>query len=434
MRSFDCDLYIDLMPLVKDGAASTASREALEAHMKECDACREAYATLSEGPAPEAPSDDTLKRIKKRLTAMISALLLFGTMLGASLTMTGSMGYNLLLFPIMGIIAYALRGKQCWRVALDVAVFCAIWMLICNITSLSWAVAGKILLYPLCYCLACLLGSLAAYLVHLVIRKKFLKGITGLVLLAAVLYGGSLFFGNPIGYEAVRAHADAYLEKEYPGLQLEYERIYYNWYSGGFYELSVTSPISPDSAFTLHYDRLGQLTYDGYEDRVLSGESTFSRLHDAYAALMEPLKDSLPGIVNFNLSSDWASIYDGYNAAPQPPEKIILSQLIPDHSYDIRELGSRYGNISISLDPETVTEKAMQDALLKLHSLLEQLALPARTVDITIYNDTDSLTVMYFPVEDIGAENFAELVHKACQDYAQFENDWEAWLQETYNK
>ena len=36
MQAFDCDLYMDLMPLVKDGAASEDSRAALEAHLKEC--------------------------------------------------------------------------------------------------------------------------------------------------------------------------------------------------------------------------------------------------------------------------------------------------------------------------------------------------------------------------------------------------------------
>ena len=45
---FDCDLYMDLMPLVKDGAASDASRMALEDHMRNCPLCRELYDTIPE--------------------------------------------------------------------------------------------------------------------------------------------------------------------------------------------------------------------------------------------------------------------------------------------------------------------------------------------------------------------------------------------------
>ncbi len=43
MNKLSCEICMDLIPLVRDGAASEESREAVEAHIAECPDCRAFY-------------------------------------------------------------------------------------------------------------------------------------------------------------------------------------------------------------------------------------------------------------------------------------------------------------------------------------------------------------------------------------------------------
>ncbi|EJX02388.1 hypothetical protein EVA_09508, partial [gut metagenome] len=43
MNEISCDICIDLIPLVEDGVASEDSRKAVEAHVANCESCREKY-------------------------------------------------------------------------------------------------------------------------------------------------------------------------------------------------------------------------------------------------------------------------------------------------------------------------------------------------------------------------------------------------------
>ena len=40
MNKIDCEICMDLIPLVKDGIASEESYKAVEEHVKECETCR----------------------------------------------------------------------------------------------------------------------------------------------------------------------------------------------------------------------------------------------------------------------------------------------------------------------------------------------------------------------------------------------------------
>ena len=43
MNKIDCEICMDLIPLVKDGIASEESYKAVEEHVKECETCRQLY-------------------------------------------------------------------------------------------------------------------------------------------------------------------------------------------------------------------------------------------------------------------------------------------------------------------------------------------------------------------------------------------------------
>ncbi len=65
MKQFDCDVYMDLMPLVKDGVASEASGAALQEHLQSCPACRACFEEMTQ--IPEMLLDTGWKQVQKKL-------------------------------------------------------------------------------------------------------------------------------------------------------------------------------------------------------------------------------------------------------------------------------------------------------------------------------------------------------------------------------
>lgn len=81
MKQFDCDVYLDLMPLVKDGAASEASCMALKEHLEVCPSCRHQYDAFPQEPQEDAAQEETFwtvqKKLKRRAFLGIAGCLVF---------------------------------------------------------------------------------------------------------------------------------------------------------------------------------------------------------------------------------------------------------------------------------------------------------------------------------------------------------------------
>ncbi len=79
----NCEIVQDLIPLYLDEVCSPGSREAVEAHIRECESCRRELANTRELPVPE-PNPEALKEKKKatralwriRLGMMLSAVVI----------------------------------------------------------------------------------------------------------------------------------------------------------------------------------------------------------------------------------------------------------------------------------------------------------------------------------------------------------------------
>ena len=127
---FDCDLYMDLMPLVKDGAASDTTRRALEAHLRECPNCRELYDTI---PETEVTMDEgrvkrVMEKIRQRYQRSLLVLGVISVLVGVLLTMTRNMALSVAIFPLVGLGAYFL-----WRsrsLFIPLLVFSGSWLLL----------------------------------------------------------------------------------------------------------------------------------------------------------------------------------------------------------------------------------------------------------------------------------------------------------------
>ena len=445
MKSFDCELYMDLMPLVKDGAASDASRTALEQHLTQCENCRALFGQLPHNTQPEENAAKILKKIHRSLNLTGWVVILAASIIGALLTLSDGMGYNLILFPLAGIIAYCTAGKQAWRSGAHIAVFSLLFLMVRLAflgDGLLWSELGACALFSLFYAGAYLAGIGVAWLVHYTFTrpagrgwkprtKKLLSGALALLAAGGVFWLCDSFLGNPISYAAAQNHAQDYLLENYSDREWTVSNPKYDWYSGGFYEVSVSSPDSQDAHFVLHYDRLGRLTWDGYEDQVLGGQNTFSRIDWEYTQLMLPvqneLSEKLVVSVSSSLSSDWPSIYDGYDYPFYPENRIILSQLTPDGEYDTMELAAKYGNVNLWGPVSAASEEEVCQMLLTLKETLDARGITIATVDVDIYDaDDNTMRIASFPYDAIGSEGFEEKVHEARTAWDAFQASYDA--------
>lgn len=249
--------------------------------------------------------------------------------------------------------------------------------------------------------------------------KKIIRRTLPVLLLAAALYFGDLFLGNPVSYAIVKRHSQSYLESTYPGLNLRVTDIYHNWYSGGGYDVSVESPTSRDTRFTLLYNRAGILEWDDYEQTVASGRSTLSRLYEEYAlAVNAALTDldldvaCMPGL----------SVIDEYTAQPVPLSTgIDMSRLEPDREYDVSALGAQYGYIQLSIcvSPENLTAAQAAEYLLPIKAALEEKDVGFVTLDLFMTGkdsaaSSESLGISGITAADLETEDPAARLEQMC--------------------
>lgn len=176
-----CDICRDLLPLVRDGVASEASRRAVEEHVAHCEACRELWG--EEAPPPPLHRDRVLGRIRRRLYAWQGAMTAAGLILGMVLANTGQAGYNILLLPVLGAVAQWLSPRRArwlpllvWGLITAVTLWSNAGYLLGRLAEWDWynffAILGLSILYGLLLGALCALGTLAAALFRYALRKE----------------------------------------------------------------------------------------------------------------------------------------------------------------------------------------------------------------------------------------------------------------------
>lgn len=168
MHEISCEICMDLMPLVADGVASPDSRRAVEAHMAHCETCRRMYA--HEAP-PAVDTERIFEKIRRKLNVFWGMLLMFGIIVGLSLTGGNDLFYNILLMPAIGALGYCLfRWKAlCWIPALLFGMH-----VITNYLGFAreYLELPALVLWTSLYCLFAGIGFLIAWLIHFALRKE----------------------------------------------------------------------------------------------------------------------------------------------------------------------------------------------------------------------------------------------------------------------
>lgn len=179
-QDLPCEICRDLLPLVRDGVASEASRLAVEEHLARCEACRELW---GEEAPPPLQRDRVLGRIRRRLYAWQGAMTAAGLILGMALANTGQAGYNILLLPVLGAAVQWLSPRRArwlpllvWLLMMGVSLAPSARFLLTRLSQGDLnAVCGALTsagLWCLLYAALCVLGMLAAALFHYALRKE----------------------------------------------------------------------------------------------------------------------------------------------------------------------------------------------------------------------------------------------------------------------
>lgn len=101
-----CDIILDLIPLVKDGVASEDSKALVLDHIKNCNNCREEFNSFEtvNYETDSVKDKKIILAIKKSLFISKLTLIIFGAILGISLSNSMGVFYNFLIMPIIGIL------------------------------------------------------------------------------------------------------------------------------------------------------------------------------------------------------------------------------------------------------------------------------------------------------------------------------------------
>lgn len=167
-----CEICKDLLPLVKDGVASEASRAAVAAHLEHCPDCR-ALAAGAVPPPPAPDGDALLRRVRRTLRGFALVVLLAGALFGMGLSGSMNMFYNSLLMPAMGAAAYYVWH---WKAIGVLPPLLAGMSLVCWVLCWGWGVEAAplpgYLIWAAIYCVLALVGVAIAGLFHFALKKE----------------------------------------------------------------------------------------------------------------------------------------------------------------------------------------------------------------------------------------------------------------------
>lgn len=174
MNIIDCDICMDLIPLVKDGVASKNSQKAVEEHLKECSICRESFNEFSENPIFD--DKKTLKKIKKQLNLALFLIIVFSVLFGVGLTMSENMFYNIIIMPTIGAIGFLILKKRVYIIAMLVFGITYIWHLIMFYLNNDYKFFLESLIgsipWAFIYTGLCSLGILIGFLLYFAFKKE----------------------------------------------------------------------------------------------------------------------------------------------------------------------------------------------------------------------------------------------------------------------
>lgn len=446
MNKIDCEICLDLIPLVKDDIASEKSREAVVSHIERCESCKKIYSDGAE--LPQLDDKEVLKKMKKRIFWAAVAVIILLSAVSVGFGSTEYMFYNILILPVVGIISFfALKQKSCF-VPLGIILFSVVYWLIRGIigfetipVALSSGVLWGIIFGGIAFA-----GIVIGAFCYFVFRKRkgdtkkqitlrIIAGVIAFSMIAVVLYFANGLVGNPVSKITAKIQAEKYIEENYPDLDLEKGDVFFNFKTGG-YGVPVKAKGSMDVHFTISCDGWGRVRGDTY-DSVLDGFTVWDRINGEYYNMAKKLiaSEEFPYPNDIGFCEILTGDKENYAFKDESVYGIPRESLVQDFEYDVRELGREHGKLVIYVEDEDVSAKRAAEIMLDITRIFDENDVPFKLIDFTLEHPRlpngnkdftkEDFSVRSFLYEDITEEGLEEKLreeNKALKAYYEEED------------
>ena len=219
-------------------------------------------------------------------------------------------------------------------------------------------------------------------------KKRILKieaFVFAIALIAGVCVFANALVGNPISKAMATNTAEKHIEENYADKDFEIERVTFS-FKDGYYHAFIYSPSSIDSDFTILVDMWGNLRYDTYEDRVLSGGNTADRISRDYRAVVDKVLDSQAFPYNEHIGYGDFDFYPRVHLEEYsvPEYALITEDLTLDAFYDVNELGAKHGKLTIYIDDDTVSYERLSEILLDIRRIFDDSGVKFYVIDCVL--------------------------------------------------
>lgn len=376
MNKIECEICMDLIPLVKDGIASEESYKAVEAHVKECETCRKLYGENQEPAQITTDENHAWKQIQKKWIGFFFALLCVGIVFGVSLTNQAEMFYNSLIMPIAGGCGYLIFQKRAvYKVPILLLILYAAMNVFQSLRGVESLDFYSMLVWVAIYSVFAILGVGIAGLFHHARQTKktyrFLANSMGILLIIGLCLFANALVGNPISKAIVTKQAKVYLEKNYKEKEFKLKKVSYNFKDGNYFA-HMERPNSMDLNFTVSLDMFGNIVYDDYAFRIEGGSNTQDRLWKEYRELTD------------SLLLNWKFPYHGEIIFGDLDFSNLDIEFIPDKIYDVRELGKEAGTLVLYIEDPVVTKERANEIMQDIKKQFDEAGIPFRYMDFTL--------------------------------------------------
>lgn len=269
-------------------------------------------------------------------------------------------------------------------------------------------------------------------------KNKIVK-LIALVVAVGLIVGIGVFanalVGNPVSKYLAEKSAEKVIEENHPDKDFYIERVFYS-FKDGFYHISVNSPSSPDSKFTIMSNFIGKVVLNTYDDVIKNKRNTADRLWKEYRDATDKILESPSFPYEAHIAFGDIEFRDRESIGVDfmlPDYGIVTDTLELDGYYDIMELGKKAGHITLYVYDEDVSVKRLCQILLDVKDILNKSGIEFYAIDCVIEyprpeNENEQqkegrVEVVNFPCEDIYekglADRVAEANRKAEEYYAE---------------
>lgn len=183
MNKISCDICKDLIPLVKDGIASTDSTNAVKNHISECSKCYKSFEDINKF---DEFNEDEICMNDKKIISKIRNQLIFGSMIlialgsfiGIAISESQWMFYNVVIMPMVGGLGYFAFNKKSYILPIGIFLLTYIWDFIKYIIERDYNGMDiqSIVIVPatwaIIYSGLCILGILIGFLLYVAFKKE----------------------------------------------------------------------------------------------------------------------------------------------------------------------------------------------------------------------------------------------------------------------